>query len=94
MVPLGRQAGPIVLASALLMGTSVGAQAVNVPRSQFFDDKVAGQFQFLDKVMVSGGWCAATLSRWCRLWVRRSVSLRQLLEEFLLLRRFARTVRT
>ena len=47
----------------LPMGASVGAQAVKVPRIQFFDDKVGGQFQFLDKVMVSGGWGAATLSR-------------------------------
>ena len=34
-----------------------GAQAVKVPQIQFFDDKVAGQFQFLDKVMVGPVLC-------------------------------------
>ena len=39
------------------MGASVGAQAVKVPQTQFFDDMVAGQFQFLDKVMAGPVLC-------------------------------------
>ena len=39
------------------MGAFVGAQALKVPQIQFFDDKVAGQFQFLDKVMVGPVLC-------------------------------------
>ena len=39
------------------MGATVGAQAVKVPQIQFFDDKAAGQFQFLDKVMAGPVLC-------------------------------------
>ena len=67
------------------MGASVGAQAVKVPHFQFYD-KVAGQFQFLDKVVVSGGWGAATLSRLCRLCAGAACQSWRLLEEFPLLR--------
>ena len=68
--------GSIVLAPAhhgpFPMGASVGAQAVKVPQIQFFDDKVAGQFQFLDKVMV--GPLLRNVARWGA--VHRQVVLR------------------
>ena len=74
VVPLRGPSGQVFLAPAhhgpLPMGATVGAQAVKVPQIQFFDDKVAGQFHFLDKVVVSGGWGAAALSRWCSLRAR------------------------
>ena len=60
VVPLRGLSEPIVLAPAPTgppMGASVGAQTVKVPQIQFFDDKVAGQFQFLDKVMVAPVLC-------------------------------------
>ena len=44
----------------------MGTHAVKVPQIQFFDDKVAGQFLFLDKVM--GGPVLCNDGRRCSLW--------------------------
>ena len=72
----------------------MGEQAVKVPQIQFYD-KVAGQCQFLDDVMVSGGWGAATLSRWYRLCAGAACESWRLLENFPLLRcLLCRVVRT
>ena len=48
---------PIVLARTTHNGSFVGAQAVKVLQIQFFEDKVVGQFQFLDEVMAGPGLC-------------------------------------
>ena len=60
MVPLCGQSGPSVLAHALdgplPMGASVGAQAVKVPQTQFFDDMVAGS---------SSSWTRSSRARCC-----------------------------
>ena len=69
MVPLDGQSGQVVLAPAhhgpLPMGATVGKQAEKVPQIQFFDVKVVGQFQFLDKVMVGTVLCNDSCSLRC-----------------------------